>query len=222
VRERIRVLLVDDDALVRSSLKMLLGSAEQIEVVAEADDGRGVLPAVDRYHPDIVLMDIRMPELDGIAATRLLQSQPRAPAVIVLTTFDADELVTRALQAGAAGFLLKHTAPTEIIRAIESVHAGEGSVSPEIARRLIALVAGDRDASVRQERARERLASLTEREREVAVAVDRGRSNAEIAAELSVMVATAHLLTKLQVDNRVQIALLVHDATSGHAQSPAP
>jgi DNA-binding NarL/FixJ family response regulator len=227
VRERIRVLLVDDDALVRSSLKMLLGSAEQIEVVAEADDGRGVLPAVDRYHPDIVLMDIRMPELDGIAATRLLQSQPRAPAVIVLTTFDADELVTRALQAGAAGFLLKHTAPTEIIRAIESVHAGEGSVSPEIARRLIALVAGDRDASVRQERARERLASLTEREREVAVAVGRGRSNAEIAAELSVTVATvkahvSHLLTKLQVDNRVQIALLVHDATSGHAQSPAP
>ncbi len=220
--DRIRVLLVDDDPLVRSSLKMLLTSAHQIEVVGEADDGRAVLTAVDHRRPDIVLMDIRMPQLDGIAATRLLRTQPRPPAVIVLTTFDADELVLHALQAGAAGFLLKHTAPTEIVRAIESVHAGEGTLSPAIARRLIALVAGDTDAAVRQQRARERLRSLTDREREVAVAVGQGRSNAEIATELYVTVATvkAHvsrLLAKLEVENRVQIALLVHDATTGPA-----
>ncbi len=140
----VRVLLVDDDALVRSGLKMMLAGAEQIEVVGDAEDGRGVLPAVDLHHPDVVLMDIRMPHVDGIAATRLLRAQPRAPAVIVLTTFDADELVIRALQAGAAGFLLKDAAPADIVRAIESVHAGEGTLSPAIARRLIALVAGDR------------------------------------------------------------------------------
>ncbi len=218
--DRIRVLLVDDDPLVRSSLKMLLTSAHQIEVVGEAEDGRAVLTAVDHHRPDIVLMDIRMPQLDGIAATRLLRTQPRPPAVIVLTTFDADELVLHALQAGAAGFLLKHTAPTEIVRAIEFVHAGEGTLSPAIARRLIALVAGDSDAGIRQQHARERLRSLTDRERQVAVAVGQGRSNAEIATELYVTVATvkAHvsrLLAKLEVENRVQIALLVHDATTG-------
>jgi DNA-binding NarL/FixJ family response regulator len=217
VNERIRVLLVDDDALVRSSLKLLLENAASVVVVGEADDGRGVLAAFDNHHPDVVLMDIRMPEVDGIQATRLLRSQSSPPAVLVLTTFDADELVLRALQAGAAGFLLKHAAPTEIIRAIEAVHAGDGSLSPEIARRLIALVAGDSEAAARQEQARTKLDSLTTREREVAFAVAEGRSNAEIARELFVSVATvkAHvsrLLTKLRLDNRVQLALLVHDA----------
>jgi DNA-binding NarL/FixJ family response regulator len=217
--ERIRVLLVDDDALVRSGLRMMLAGAPGIEVVAEADDGRGVLPAVDAHRPDVVLMDIRMPQLDGIAATRLLRSQPDPPAVLVLTTFDADELVLRALQAGAAGFLLKHAAPGEIVHAIESVHAGEGMLSPAIARRLIALVAGDSDAANRRAEARERLAGLTERERDVALAVGRGQSNATIAQELHMSVATvkAHvsrLLAKLEVDNRVQIALLVQNATS--------
>jgi DNA-binding NarL/FixJ family response regulator len=223
--DRIRVLLVDDDALVRSGLKMMLAGAKRIEVVGEADDGRGVLAAVDLHRPDVVLMDIRMPQLDGIAATRLLRTQPRPPAVIVLTTFDADELVLRALQAGAAGFLLKETAPAEIVRAIESVHAGEGTLSPAITRRLIALVAGDSDAAVRRESARQRISSLTPREHEVALAVGQGRSNAEIARELHMSVATvkAHvsrLLTKLPADNRVQIALLVHDATSGPSPSP--
>lgn len=215
--DRVRVLLVDDDPLVRSGLRMLLGGAPQIEVVGEADDGRAVLEAVDRHHPDVVLMDLRMPELDGIAATRLLRSQPSPPAVLVLTTFDADELVLRALRAGAAGFLLKDAAPTEIIRAIEAVRAGEGSLSPAIARRLIALVAGESEAALRAEQAREQLALLTPREREVAAAVGEGRSNAEIAGELHMSVATvkAHvsqLLAKLRLDNRVQIALLVHDA----------
>ena len=213
----IRVLLVDDDALVRSGLRMMLAGAEGLEVVGEADDGRGVLAAVDLHRPDVVLMDIRMPRVDGIEATRLLRAQPGAPAVIVLTTFDADELVLRALQAGAAGFLLKDTPPAEIVRGIELVHGGEGMLSPGVTRRLIALVAGDGDSGDRRARARAQLASLSAREREVALGVGRGLSNAEIGAELHMSVATvkAHvsrLLTKLDASNRVQIALLVQDA----------
>jgi DNA-binding NarL/FixJ family response regulator len=216
----IRVLLVDDDALVRSGLKMMLAGAGQVAVVGEAQDGRGVLAAVDLHHPDVVLMDIRMPGLDGIAATRLLHRQPSAPAVIVLTTFDADELVLRALQAGAAGFLLKDSPPADIVRAIQAVHAGEGSLSPSVARRLIAMVAGDPDTAARRERAQRRLASLTAREREVAAAIGQGHSNAEIADSLHMSVATvkAHvsrLLVKLGADNRVHIALLVQNAASG-------
>ena len=213
----IRVLLVDDDPLVRSGLRMMLAGAEQVEVVGEADDGRGVLAAVDLHRPDVVLMDIRMPQLDGIAATRLLRAQPDPPAVVVLTTFDADEYVLRALRAGAAGFLLKDTPPPEIVRAIELVHAGDSMLSPGVTRRLIALVAGESDEAARGERAREQLATLTAREREVALAVGAGRANAEIAAELHMSVATvkAHvsrLLAKLEAENRIQIALLVQDA----------
>ena len=223
----VRVLLVDDDALVRSGLKMMLAGAEQIEVVGDAEDGRGVLPAVDLHHPDVVLMDIRMPRLDGIAATRLLRAQPRPPAVIVLTTFDADELVVRALQAGASGFLLKDAAPADIVRAIESVHAGDGTLSPAIARRLIALVAGDHGEATRREQARQRLASLTPREYEVATAVGHGLSNADIAGRLHMSTATvkAHvsrLLVKLDVHNRVQIALLVQRAAAVPEQLRRP
>jgi DNA-binding NarL/FixJ family response regulator len=211
----IRVLLVDDDALVRSGLRMMLAGAPQIEVVGETDDGRGVLAAVDKHRPDVVLMDIRMPVLDGIEATRLLRAQPSAPEVIVLTTFDADELVLRALRAGAAGFLLKDTPPPEIVRAIEHVHAGEGTLSPTVTRRLIALVADD---GGRREAARVKLGSLSAREREVADLVGQGCSNADIAARLHMSVATvkAHvsrLLVKLEVENRVQVALLVQDAS---------
>jgi DNA-binding NarL/FixJ family response regulator len=213
----IRVLLVDDDALVRSGLRIMLAGAANLEVVAEAADGHEVLGAVDLHRPDVVLMDIRMPRLDGIAATRLLVAQPDPPAVVVLTTFDADELVLRALQAGAAGFLLKDTPPAEIVRAIELVHAGDAMLSPAVTRRLISLVAGDSDAAARAEQARDRLAALTPRERDVALAVARGHANAEIAAALHLSVPTvkAHvsrLLDKLDVDNRVQIALLVQAA----------
>ncbi|MEA2270029.1 MAG: hypothetical protein QOC64_2639 [Solirubrobacteraceae bacterium] len=213
----IRVLLVDDDALVRSGLRLMLAGAPQIEVVAEAGDGREVLGAVDLHRPDVVLMDIRMPRLDGIAATRLLAAQPNPPAVLVLTTFDADELVLRALQAGASGFLLKDTAPAEIVRAIELVHAGEGMLSPAVTRRLITLVAGDSDAGARVEHARERLATLSPREHDVALGVGRGQANAEIAAALHLSVPTvkghvSRLLDKLEVDNRVQIALLVQES----------
>jgi DNA-binding NarL/FixJ family response regulator len=213
----IRVVLVDDDALVRSGLKMMLAGADSVEVVGEAEDGREVLGAVDRHRPDVVLMDIRMPHLDGIEATRLLRSQPSPPEVIVLTTFDADELVLRALRAGAAGFLLKDTPPADIVRAIEHVHGGEGMLSPTVTRRLIALVAGDGEAAQRRQDAQAKLERLSAREREVACLVGRGCANAEIAAELHMSVATvkAHvsrLLVKLEVENRVQVALLVQDA----------
>jgi DNA-binding NarL/FixJ family response regulator len=217
----IRVLIVDDDALVRSGLTMMLSGTPQIEVVGEASDGRGVLAAVDLHHPDVILMDIRMPRLDGIAATRLVRAQPHPPAVIVLTTFDADELVLRALQAGAAGFLLKDSPPADIVRAIDSVHAGDGTLSPRITRRLITLIAGDPDAATRREQARQRLAALTPREREVAAAIASGSSNAEIAARLHISLATvkAHvsqLLVKLDAANRVHIALLVQDTAASH------
>jgi DNA-binding NarL/FixJ family response regulator len=216
----IRVLLVDDDPLVRSGLRMMLAGAAGLEVVGEAADGREVLGAVDLHRPDVVLMDIRMPQLDGIAATRLLAAQPDPPAVVVLTTFDADELVLRALQAGAAGFLLKHTPPADIVRAIELVHAGDSMLSPNITRRLIAMVAGDTDAGARVDAARARLATLSPRERDVALAVGQGLGNAEIAATLHLSVATvkghvSRLLDKLEVDNRVQIALLVQSAAEG-------
>ena len=218
----IRVLLVDDDPLVRSGLRMLLAGADTLAVVGEADDGRGVLAAVDLHRPDVVLMDIRMPQLDGIEATRLLRAQPDPPAVVVLTTFDADEDVLSALRAGAAGFLLKDTPPAELVRAIELVHAGDSMLSPQVTRRLIALVAGDGEGAARARRARERLETLTAREREVALAVGAGRANAEIAAELHMSVATvkAHvsrLLAKLEAENRIQVALLVQDATGGRA-----
>lgn len=213
----IRVVLVDDDALVRRGLRLLLAGAPDIEVVGEAEDGRDVLAAVDRHHPDVVLMDIRMPQLDGIAATRLVRGQPRPPAVIVLTTFDAGELVLRALQAGAAGFLLKDTPPAEIVRAIELVHRGDAMLSPTVTRQLIGMVAGDDDAGARRDVARGRLSTLSPREHEVALAVGEGCANAEIAQRLHMSVPTvkAHvsrLLVKLEVDNRVQVALLVHDA----------
>jgi DNA-binding NarL/FixJ family response regulator len=213
----IRVLLVDDDPLLRSGLKLMLAPEERVRVVGEAGDGDEVLAAVDRHRPDVVLMDIRMPHVDGIEATRLLRAQPQPPAVIVLTTFHADEQVLAALQAGAAGYLLKDTPPAEIVRAIELVHAGDAMLSPAVTRRLIAHVAGD-DAA-RRERARTRLAGQTDREREVALAVGRGAANADIARELHMSVATvkAHvsrLLVKLEAENRVQVALLVQDGYS--------
>jgi len=212
----IRVLIVDDDALVRAGLSMMLAGSEDVRVVAEASDGGQVAAAVDAYRPDVVLMDIRMPGVDGLAATEQLRRRAEAPQVIVLTTFDADEYVLRALRAGAAGFLLKDTPPPEIVRAIQLVAAGEAMLSPTVTRRLIRHVADDGVAS-RRAQARERLDRLTDREREVAVAIGQGKSNAEIAAELYMSVATvkAHvsrLLQKLELDNRVQIALLAHDA----------
>jgi DNA-binding NarL/FixJ family response regulator len=171
---------------------------------------------VERHGPDVVLMDIRMPVLDGLAATEALRARPGAPQVIVLTTFDADRHVLRALRAGAAGFLLKDTPPAEIVAAVRQVAEGRPVLSPEVTRRLIARVA-ESDQDRRREGARRRLTLLGEREREIAVEVGRGSANAEIAAALHLSVPTVKthvsaILAKLDLNNRVQIALLVHDA----------
>ena len=209
----IRVLIVDDDALVRAALSMMLAGADGIDVVGEASDGDEVCPAVDVHQPHVVLMDIRMPRVDGIEATIRLRRRPVPPEVIVLTTFDADELVLRALRAGASGFLLKDVPPDQIVDAVRAVAAGDPMLSPDITRRLIDLVATDNSA---QERARAALGKLSEREQEVALAVARGGSNADIAAELYMSVATvkshiSSIFTKLGLDNRTQIALMAHD-----------
>jgi DNA-binding NarL/FixJ family response regulator len=210
------VLIVDDDPLVRAGLAMLLGGAPDLRVVGEAGDGGEALAMVDRHAPDVVLMDIRMPAMDGLAATEALRARRHAPEVIVLTTFDADEHVLRALRAGAAGFVLKDTPPAEIVAAVRRVASGEPVLSSSVTRRLIARVA-DADHDRRRRRARERLAALNQRERDVAVAVGQGRSNAEIGAALFLSVPTvkthvSSILSKLDLNNRVQIALLVHDA----------
>ena len=168
----IRVLVVDDDPLVRAGLAMILDAAPGLTLVGEAADGTEVVPAVDACAPDVVLMDIRMPKLDGLAATELLRARPDPPEVIVLTTFHADEHVLRALRAGASGFLLKDTPPTEILHAISRVAAGEPILSPAVTRQLIAHV-GTTGADARQRHARTMLARVSEREREVATAVGR-------------------------------------------------
>jgi DNA-binding NarL/FixJ family response regulator len=216
VNARIRVLIVDDDALVRAGLTMLLAGADDIEIVGEAADGSEVDHAVAERQPDIVLMDIRMPGMDGLTATEILRRHDRPPEVIVLTTFDADEHVLRALRAGASGFLLKDTPPAGIVGAIRAVAAGEPILSPAITRRLIGHVK-ESGGGERRRRARQQLDRLTEREREVAVAIGRGQSNAEISRDLYMSIATvkahvSHLLEKLGFNNRVQIALLAHDA----------
>jgi DNA-binding NarL/FixJ family response regulator len=216
VSEPIRVLIVDDDALVRAGLSLLLSGSEDIAIVGEAADGSAVMRAVAEHAPDVVLMDIRMPAMDGLAATELLRGQDNAPEVIVLTTFEADDYVLRALRAGAGGFLLKDTPPADIIRAVRAVAAGEPVLSPTVTRRLIGHVA-DTAAGDRQSNARKQLDRLTDREREVSIAIGLGQSNAEISRELYMSVATvkAHVsrvLEKLELNNRVQIALLAHDA----------
>ncbi|MGW7386070.1 response regulator transcription factor [Streptomyces sp. NPDC054794] len=212
----IRLLLVDDDPLVRAGLSFMMGGADDIEIVGEAADGTEVEALVDRTRPDVVLMDIRMPTVDGLTATQRLRRREDAPQVVVLTTFHADEQVLRALRAGAAGFVLKDTPPAEIVAAVRRVAAGDPVLSPTVTRQLMAQVAGS-PADTRRSRARERLAALNDREREVAVAVGRGLANAQIATGLFMSIATvkthvSRILTKLDLNNRVQVALLTYDA----------
>jgi DNA-binding NarL/FixJ family response regulator len=212
----IKVLLVDDDALVRAGLRIILSSADDLHVVGEVDDGTRAVAAVREHRPDVVLMDIRMSEMDGITATAALRRLDPPPQVIVLTTFQADELVLRALRAGASGFLVKDTPPAQIINAVRVVATGDAILSPSVTRSLLSHFRDDQ-AAERRRVAAQRLAALTDREREVAAAVGAGASNAEIAASLYLSEATvkAHvsrLFTKLNATNRVQIAIAVHDA----------
>jgi DNA-binding NarL/FixJ family response regulator len=212
----IRVLIVDDDPLLRAGLKLMLGGAPDIRVVGEASDGGGVQGLIDRLAPDVVLMDIRMPGTDGLTATETVRRRPGAPEVVILTTFDADEHVLRALRAGAAGFVLKDTPPAEIVESVRRVAAGQPVLSPTVTKRLMTRVAAS-GSDQRKTKALDRLAELNDREREIAVAVGEGKSNAEISATLYLSVPTvkthvSRILTKLDLNNRVQIALLVHDA----------
>ena len=214
----IRVVIVDDDPLVRTGLAMILGGDPELAVVGQATNGAEAIALVDRERPDVVLMDIRMPVRDGLSATEELAARPGAPRIIVLTTFDTDEMVLRALRLGALGFMLKDTPPARIVEAVRAVAAGEPILSPSVTATLIATVtAGEPSPHAARDRARAALNELTEREREVAVAIGRGLSNADIAADLYMSVPTvkAHvgrLFGKLAVDNRVQVAILVHEA----------
>lgn len=214
----IRLAIVDDDPMVRAALGMMLGGNSGITVVGEATNGEEALTVVPASGAEVVLMDIRMPSRDGLSATEVLLSRDPSLKVIVLTTFDADDMVLTALRLGAAGFMLKDTPPARLVEAVRTVAAGQPMLSPSVTARLIAAVTGPGSVpDGRADDARALLDTLTEREREVAVAVGRGLSNAEISAELFMSVPTVkthvgRLFTKLRVDNRVQVAIVVHDA----------
>jgi DNA-binding NarL/FixJ family response regulator len=212
----VRVVLVDDQTLVRTGFRMILDETDDIVVVGEAADGKGALDVIGRTQPDVVLMDIRMPELDGIETTRRIYSghgMPTPPKVIILTTFDLDEYVLAGLRAGASGFLLKDTPPADLLSAIRVVASGEAVAAPSVTRRLITHFLG----SVPTRRADdERLAALTAREREVLTLVARGLSNIEIAlalflAESTVKTHLGRILTKLDLRDRVQAVILGYE-----------
>ncbi|HKF78033.1 MAG TPA: response regulator transcription factor [Candidatus Dormibacteraeota bacterium] len=212
----IRVALADDQELVRAGFRMIVGSNAAMEVVGEAADGREAVELVRREAPDVILMDIRMPDLDGIEATRQITSSAGEPRtrVVIVTTYELDEYVFDALEAGASAFLLKHAPPAELIRAIEVVAAGNALLAPSVTRRLIEEFGRrPRPVTVRPPR----LAELTEREVQVLGQVARGLSNAEIASALHVSEATvkthvAHVLDKLGVRDRVQAVILAYEA----------
>ena len=215
-RPATRVVLVDDETLVRVGLRLILGADPTIEVVGEAGDGLEALEVVRATSPDVVLMDIRMPRLDGLQATRRLLAEQADARVVILTTFDTDEMVLGALRLGAAGFLLKDTPPAEIVRHVHDAGAGRTTLSPSVTDRLIASVT-DQPRDERRAAARQKLDALTERERDVARAIGRGLSNTEIASELFITVATvkthiSRILEKLPADNRTHIAICVHEA----------
>ncbi|MSS44898.1 response regulator transcription factor [Cutibacterium sp. WCA-380-WT-3A] len=215
----VRVLTIDDDPLVRAGLRLILGGSPSVHVVAEGSDGDEAVDLVNEHQPDVVLMDIRMPRVDGLEATQRLLALPEPPKIIVLTTFDSDDLVLRALAMGADGFLLKDTAPRKMIEAILQVAAGEQALSPSVVSQVISLATRSSTSS-RQRSARRLLEQLTQRERTVALAVGRGMTNAQIAEQEYLSVATVkaqitRILGKLGVTNRVQVALIIHDANLG-------
>ncbi|TWG12316.1 response regulator [Actinoplanes teichomyceticus] len=207
-------MIVDDQVMVRAGLAAIVGSQPDLEVVGEAGDGAAGLALAARVAPDVVLMDVRMPGLDGLTATARLTAGPQPPKVLVLTTFHQDAYVFRALRAGASGFLLKDAEPAELVAAIRTVAAGEAMLSPAVTRRLIdAFVTG---AVTPAPEADPRLDALTPRERDVLVHIAQGRSNAEIGAVLGIGVGTvkAHvnaLLSKLGARDRVQATIIAYD-----------
>ena len=210
-----RVGLIDDDSLVRAGLAMILGADPGIEVVGQGADGSEAVPLVQKHRPDVLLMDVRMPTLDGIAATKAVTALTGAPKIIMLTTFDMDEYVFQALEAGASGFLLKDTPPRDLARAVHVVAGGEAMLSPTVTRRMLSHFS-DANPGSRQER-HPGLDQLTERETEVLGAVGAGLSNAQIGMRLFMSEATvkAHvskIFAKLDCTNRVQIAIIAHEA----------
>ena len=209
----ISVLLADDQALVRGGFKLILDAQDDMEVVAEASNGREAIEEATKFHPEVVLMDVRMPELDGISATRTIVAEGLAGRVLVLTTFDEDRIVYDAMKAGASGFLLKSAPPAQLVDAVRTVASGDALLAPSVTRRLV-------EDFVRRpppgEERPELLASLTEREQEVLALIARGLSNAEIAAKLFLSGATVkthvnRILSKLELRDRVQAVVAAYE-----------
>ncbi|TMR22361.1 response regulator transcription factor [Nonomuraea turkmeniaca] len=211
----IRILLADDEAMIRAGIRAILATDPTLDVVAEAGDGRQAVDLAIRHLPDVVLLDIRMPRLDGLGAAAEIRRVAPETAVVMLTTFGEDDYIAKALDVGAAGFLLKSGDPRELIAGIHAVAEGAAYLSPKVAQRVIAQLAGGRMA--RGAQARDRIEGLTEREREVLALLGAGLSNAEIAARMHIVEGTVKayvsaILTRLDVRNRVQAAIIAHEA----------
>jgi DNA-binding NarL/FixJ family response regulator len=211
----VRVLICDDQPLVRAGIRTLLSTQRDIEVVGEAVDGDGAVAAAARFHPDVVLMDVRMPGTDGITATDRIANGEHAPRVLILTTYDQDEYVFNALTAGASGFLLKDARPEDLINGLRSVAAGDALLAPSVTRRLIDLFTRGRGSERR--RVEGRLQLLTDREREVLLLVAKGQSNAEIAISLHISEHTvkthvASMLRKLDLRDRVHAVIFAYES----------
>lgn len=217
----VRLVLADDEALLRRGLRVLLEADQRVQVVAEAGDGAQLLRAVEQYHPDVALIDVQMPDVDGLTALRHLQQLPNPPACAMLTTFDVDEYVAQALDLGAQGFLLKDAEPEALVRAVLDLAAGGAVLDPRITARLLPLLR----QTGGQLRATKAVTALSGRERQVLDLVASGHSNAAIGRALGLAEATVKsyvsaLLTKLGVQNRVQAALVAQRYTNGVADQP--
>ena len=218
VDSRVRVVLVDDQVLMRTAFRVIFDETEDVAVVGEAGDGAAAVDVVDRLRPDLVLMDIRMPGMDGVEATRRIRALPirphaTEPRVLILTTFDLDEYVYAALRAGASGFLLKDALAEDLLAAVRAVASGEAVTAPSITRRLIAHFVGDAEAPADRSG---RLAALTAREREVLTLIARGRSNTEIGQDLHLAPGTirthiGRIFAKLDLRDRVQAVILAYE-----------